>query len=213
MRIIKLHRKLSKDKKTSLYIKIPILTLSSWLFQGILFMDATERIFKISIDLLIFVPIYLILSHYNIVLGVVFALLLAHTLNWIFNGQIFVLLKNLNLTRTEKNSFTNYIIYIKKLAQDETSIVAVGVSGSITSEELKETSDLDVRIIRRKGILNGFRSCFFVLIQRSKAFFKRFPLDIYVFDSYKKLYDVDKNPVILLDKDDVVVVNMDEVIN
>ena len=202
MRISKLHRKLSKDNKISSYIRIPILTASSWLFQGILFMDVTERIFKIFIDLLIFVPIYLILSYYNVTGSIVYALLFAHTINWIFNGQIFVLLKNLKLTRTEKNNFVSYVKYIKKIAEDETSIVAVAVSGSITSERLKESSDLDVRIIRRKGIINGLRSCFFVLIQRSKSFFKRFPLDIYVFDDYKKLYDVDKNPVILLDKDE-----------
>lgn len=200
MKISKIHSKISKNKETPLYFKMPILTVSSWLFQGILFMDVTEKIFKILVEILFFIPFYLIFSYYNIWGSIILALICSHTLNWIFNGQIFVMLKNLELVNTEKKSFDNCLRQITKKAEYENSIRIVAVSGSISDKGLKKTSDLDVRIIRNKGILNGFKSCSFVLRARSQAFFNKFPLDIYVFDSYEKLGVADKNPIIMLDK-------------
>lgn len=197
MDISEFHKRLAKDG-FPLYVKVPILTFSSWLFQGILYMDTTEKLFKILIDILFFMPIYFVLRSYCL-LSVSVAIVLAHTINWIFNGQLFVLLKNLKLTKTKSECFIQYLNELKKRIEKENSILAAAAFGSLSREQLKEISDLDVRIIRKRGVVYGLRACFFVLLERSRAFFNKFPLDIYVLDSFKSLTKLNEQPILLHD--------------
>jgi len=193
-----LYKRLAKKDEFSAYIRVPLLTFSSWIFQGILYMDTTERVFKILFDVSLFFPAYFVFRlHSNALASVFMAFILAHTLNWIFNGQIFVLLKNLRLTKTEAERFTEYLDDLKKRISRERSILATAAFGSLSRSELKETSDLDIRIIRKKGLINGFRACSFVLVERSRAFFNKFPLDIYVSDTIDHLSKLDENPTVI----------------
>jgi len=186
----KVHYILSKGNYP-FYIKAPVLILSSWIFQGILYMDKTEKIFKLSLDI-IFTFIFVAFG-----INVLTSILIAHTLNWIFNGQIFVTCKNLKIIKTPKEKFENYIERLKNRAKDEPSIIWVGVYGSLVRGEFKETSDLDVRIIRKAGIINGLRACIFVMRERTWATFNRFPLDIYVGDSFKFLEKMNEHCITL----------------
>ncbi len=181
MSLSEFHKKIAKEDKYRLYVKMPILTFSSWLFQGILYMDTTEKVFKILLDILFFIPIYFIFRGYGS-LSLFIAIIFTHTINWIFNGQIFVLLKNLRLTKTEPERFIQYLNDLQKRIKKENSILAAAAFGSLSRGQLKETSDLDIRIIRKKGVINGFRACLFVLSERTRALFNKFPLDIYVLD-------------------------------
>lgn len=207
MDINNFHRNLAKGTDYPFFIRFIILTFSSWLFQSILYMDRTEKIFKIFVDLILFLPLFLILNYLinNILLSILLAFILAHTLNWIFNGQIGVLLKNLNLLNTDKEKFFAYMDNVKEKVVNEKSIRAAAAFGSLSRKKLKKTSDLDIRVIRKPGYINGIKSCFFVLKERSKSFFNKFPLDIYVLDSYKMINIHIKNeePVILYDPDKV----------
>lgn len=184
----KVHYILSKEDYP-LYIKAPILILSSWIFQGILYMDKTEKVFKLGLDMIMTI-ILLILG-----VDVLTSILIAHTLNWIFNGQIFVTCKNLKIIKTPKEKFEKYIERLKNKAKDEPSIIWVGVYGSLVRGGFKETSDLDVRIIRKPGIINGLRACIFVMRERTWATFNRFPLDIYVGDGFKFLEKMNDNEI------------------
>ena len=58
-----------------------------WIFQGLLYMDATERWFKIGLDVIMCIPITKILSQWlPRALSWGLGLVLAHTLNFILNG-------------------------------------------------------------------------------------------------------------------------------
>ena len=200
MRFNEIHKGLAKRSDIPIYIRAPIITFSSWLFQGILYMDTTEKIFKVLIDILLFVPSYGICKYlFGIPMNIIIAAILAHTFNWIFNGQIFVLIKNVGFTKIESEIFTEYLDNLKKRISKERSILAEAVFGSLSRGKLKETSDLDVRIIRKKGIINGLRACLFVFLERGGAFFSKFPLDIYVLDSFKLLSRLNEQPIILHD--------------
>lgn len=192
MRISKIHHNVSKGSYP-LYIKVPILILSNWLFQGILYMDKTEKVFKLAIDALF--TVVLVLFGVNIATSII----ISHTLNWIFNGQIFVVFKNLKLIKTPKGKFDAYMERLKRKVKNEPSILWAGVYGSLVRGEFKETSDLDVRLIRKPGFTNGVRACIFVMKERSWATFNRFPLDIYVGDSLEFLGKMSDNeiPIIL----------------
>lgn len=204
MNINDFHRKLAKSDEYPIYIKIPFLTFSSWLFQGIFYMDRTERNFKIFMDLIIFLPLFILFNQYfNTIISIFIAIVASHTINWIFNGQIFVLFKNLKLIKTDANKFNNYIIEIKNRAVTEKGISIVATFGSLSRKELKETSDLDIRIVRKKGEINGLTTSIFILKERTRAFFSRFPLDIYLLDNPKKLEELGEKPIFLYIKDDL----------
>lgn len=201
------HRSLAKGNKYPFVIRLILLTFSSWLFQGILYMDRTEKTFKIILELILFVPFLFVINYLinNVLLSIFIAFILAQTLNWIFNGQIGVLLKNLNLLNTDKEKFFTYMDNVKEKVVNENSIIAAAAFGSLSRKDLKKTSDLDIRIIRKPGYVNGIKACFFVLKERSKAFFNLFPLDIYVLDNVDMMCKHIKNekPVVIYDKDHV----------
>lgn len=203
-KIHEIHKKICKTDCFPIFIKAPVVVLSSWIFQGLLYMDATERFFKILLNALLFFPFYLIFKIYApTILSIVLALVLAHTLNWIFNGKIFVALKHLKVTKTQRKQFIQYLVNLKRKVKKENSILAVATFGSLSRKELKNISDLDVKIIRKPGIVNGFRSCFFVFLEKSKASLSKFPLDIYVLDSANSLLKEGTPPKILYDPNKV----------
>ena len=158
-------------------------------------MDKTEKIFKLTLDMLF----TLILIWFGI--NVVASIIISHTLNWIFNGQIIVVFKNLRLIRIPKEKFDAYIERLRKKVKKEASIVWVGIYGSLARREFKETSDLDVRLIRKPGFINGVRACIFTMKERAWATFNIFPLDIYVGDSFEFLKRMRKNekPIVIKD--------------
>lgn len=203
------HRKLSKEDDYSILIRLPILTLSSWLFQGMLYMDQTEKHFKLLLDVLLFICLYIIinsLSEFSNYIVFLASILIAHTLNWVFNGQIFVLLKNLKLIKNDSYRFFQYVDDLQSRIENEQSIQSAATYGSLSRNSLKETSDLDVRIIRKSGTLNGIKACFFVLLERSRGLISRFPIDIFVLDSTDSLGKLndDEPPIILYNSDNTI---------
>ncbi|MFZ3382337.1 MAG: nucleotidyltransferase domain-containing protein [Candidatus Methanoperedens sp.] len=189
-----------------LKLKIFII-LSNWTFQGMLYADKTERLFRLLLDCLMTIILYAIIN--QLILGgylaLIFAFLIAHTFNWIFNGQFFVLGRYIGIKPDKHNDFIKFIKEFKFRIEQNKSIQLVVVYGSMARKELKESSDLDVRIVRKKGIINAFKSCFFAFSERKKAFFNRFPLDLYVVDSTNHLSKMrlDEVPIIIYDPDNL----------
>jgi len=166
--------------------------ISHWVFQGMLYMDRTERLFKLGLDLIGIVFFATLLREFTgVPLTWMTAFVLAHTINFIFNGQMWVVLKFYGVTRTS-SVFNRYVDGFAKRARAEESIVAAIVYGSLVRREWLPSSDLDVRLLRKPGFANGLRACWFLLTERTRAFFYRFPLDAYVIDrvdSLSKLRD------------------------
>ncbi|MDY6965774.1 MAG: hypothetical protein SVM80_07380 [Halobacteriota archaeon] len=201
------HKEISKGEMYPEYIRVPTLILSNWVFQCILYMDRTERAFKILLDLILAVILYFGFTPYSAPIpALILSISSAHTINWVFNGQIFVLLKNLRLTEIEQEYFISYADGLQRRINGKKSILFAAIFGSLSRDELRKSSDLDVRIIRRQGVVNGFRSCLFALMERSQAFLLRFPLDIYVLDDLQSLSKLreDEVPVVLYDPEKLV---------
>lgn len=199
MNFSQFHNDLVKTEKYPFWIKLLLLTVSSWLFQGILYMDLTEKCFKILVDMIIFLICFFVLKFYlTPILALLISIICAHTFNWIFNGQIFVLLKNLKLIQTDVNHFFSYLNNFKERIENEDSLSISFTIGSVSRDEIKESSDLDIRVIRKKGFINGIKACCFIMLERTKALFNKFPLDIYVGDSLKFLEKVEKNELTVI---------------
>ncbi len=156
-------------------------------------MDRTERVFKLAIDLFLTMLLWLVLGTFIdgfVALGVGFVL--AHSLNFVLNAQVYVVLHNLGATKHNRNSVMAYSKVLQERIRAEKSIQAAAVFGSLSASRPSATPDLDLRLVRRSGIVNGIRACSFAQRERSRAFIKQFPLDVYVLDGTRSLAKLSK---------------------
>ena len=177
--------------------------LSNWTFQGMLYADKTERLFRLLLDGIMTLMLYAILINFisSSYIALIFAFLIAHTFNWIFNGQLFVLGRYIGIKPNKHKDFEEYLKGLKYRAERDKSIQSVAAYGSMSRRKLTESSDLDVRIIRIKGFKNGFKACLFGLVERIRALCNKFPLDMYILDNKDKLAHIrkDESPIIVYD--------------
>lgn len=178
--------------------------ISYWVFQGVLYMENAERLFKAFFECTFFAAYFLLwsLTGVTIYTRVVLAFCLSHTTNCIFNGNFFVLGRYLGFTRSEARTFIEYPRDIRERLVRKKSINAVAFFGSLSRGRFSSSSDLDMRIIPRQGIANGFIACFWAFIERTKALFHRYPLDLYVISTPASLKKINRNeyPIVLFDR-------------
>jgi len=172
------HTKLVKETKSTW--RIPLIIASNWLFQGMTGMDRTEFVFRYVVETLLGCCIF------AVTFEIIPTFFIAHTLNWIFFGQIPVLIKNIGYGGADKTAVKDYAYQLKYRASREKSIKKTIVIGSMARSELSNTSDLDVWLMRKSGIVNGILACKFAAKERIKAFVANFPLDIHVLDNPRK---------------------------
>jgi predicted nucleotidyltransferase len=192
------------DKKIFQFLLYSRVTAMSmhWAFQNMLNMDLTELSFKLFIDIFLTATFSLLLSNWlPPVVAIILGFLIAHTLNFLFNGQIFVVLKHFGDITHEFSEYDQYIESIKRRLQEEPSIRWAAIYGSMSRGELKTTSDLDIRLIRYPGFVNGLRACWFILKERSRAHLERFPVDFLLLDSPRLLKRLrpDEPPLVIHD--------------
>jgi len=185
----------------------------NWLFHGLLYMDRTERAFYVLLEGLLFLPIFFAFSAIaNLSWRLLSALIVGHTLHWLFNGHLYVVLREFGLSRVEKGHFARYAWGLRGRIAREKSMLAGAIFGSLSRGELESSSDLDVRFIRRLGFSNGLRACAFTFLERSRALLDRFPLDVYVLDTLGPVLRmrVDESPIILYDPENVLARTFDQ---
>lgn len=181
-------------------LRSPIVALGvHWVFQGILYMDRTERLFKIGVELVIasILFFFALIAGFKLIWAVVVSFLLAHTINWLVNSQIWVVMKHFKMVRHTRDEFDRYIGSLKRRIGKEPSITWGAAFGSLARGEWNEYSDLDVRLVHKPGLQNSVRACWFVMKERSRAFAQRFPLDIYLLDDFSRSLELrpDEYPV------------------
>lgn len=194
----KLYKKILDINYLPKYVNILVIVLINWTFQSLLYMDKTEKAFKLTLDLILFVIFFIILKQFMaIYAALLISLIIAHTINWIINGHIYALLKTFGVVKTKPDVFIQYLDNLKEKSSKENSILLVATFGSLSREELNENSDLDVRIVRKKGNINGLKTCIFTLMERSWAFFNKFPLDLYLLDNFEEISKLKEDPVLV----------------
>jgi len=174
--------------------------LSNWLFQGMRFMNRYEIMIKILLDTIL---LLIILQFIELtILNFLFSVLLAHTINWVVNGHFFVLMRYVRPFPKRESDFEIFIEKFKSIAMKFECVDSVAIYGSYCRQCLNENSDLDVRVVVKKGIVAGFCGALFCMFSRFRALLSTFPLDVFccVEDAgLEKLRD-DEIPVILFDR-------------
>jgi hypothetical protein len=179
----------------------PIVAVAThWAFQSLLYMDPTERLFKLTLDAMLTLAGSTLLSAWlprQIAWPTAF--IVAHTLNFLFNGHLWGVLKHYGLVSYTPEVFRIYVKALGRRAQLEPAIQYVVICGSLSRQQWSASSDLDARIIRNPGFINGLRACWFLLRERSRALVARFPLDVYVLDDEVRLQQLNvEEPLIEL---------------
>jgi len=183
-----------------------LLLLSNWLFQGIPNADKTEKAYKTLFTLFFWgILFWIFYSSGNIAIEkvLIISFLIAHTFNWLVNGNIsIILIHRLLLVKLSKQDL---FLYIEKLQQKTVSknwILYAASFGSICRGDLKDSSDIDISIVRKPGFKNALKSIWFALKEKKAADFNGIPLEIYISDTPENSihrFAAEQNPVVIYD--------------
>lgn len=172
---------------------------SHWLIQGMAYMDSTERMFKLALDavlVLALTPLLLMVGLPAVAAAAV-AFVLAHSLNFLFNGHLRGALKWHGIGGVSRARVEAELVQIARRLTSTPAIKEAFVFGSLSRGELHDGSDLDIRVIREPGLRAGLAACTAVLLERTRSLTSGVPLDIYVWDSTAHLERMrsDERPV------------------
>ena len=81
-------------------------------------------------------------------------------------------------------------------------ILYVASFGSICNGNLKDSSDVDISIVRKSGFRNALKSIWFSVQEKKYADFNKIPLELYISDSPENSmnrFKVEPNPVVVFD--------------
>ncbi len=177
-----------------------------WAHQGFFYLDRTQRIGRVVLEI---VPTAILAGLIGAVAGISLShiwlwcasLFLAHTLNWILNGNWWagMLFAFPHLRNRGDRATCAYLNGMADRLRRDRAISGAMVFGSVARGKWHERSDVDVRLLRRPGVWNGVTGVLVLLRERWIALWSRQPLDIYLVDGipFLKRMRADEPPVFL----------------
>ena len=149
-------------------------------------MSLGEKIYKLFVT--VFFSFLVFIFYHNFYVS----FLIGHSLNYVLNGQFFVVYRYLGSGRTmSRKKLENFLSLINKNI-DIYEPKDILFTGSFCRGKMSKTSDLDIRIYHEKGILNSLKAYFFASKLRFKGLFLKFPIDIFCFSELTFLDKLDK---------------------
>jgi hypothetical protein len=181
-----------------------------WAHQGFFYLDRTQRIGRVVFEI---VPTAILAGLIGGIGGIPLSnvwlwcagLFLAHTLNWVLNGNWWagMLFAFPRLRNRGERATCVYLNDMADRLRRDRAISGAMIFGSVSRGQWHERSDLDMRLLRRPGVWNGVAGVLILLRERWIALWSRQPLDIYLADGipFLKRMRADEPPI-FLKKDD-----------
>ena len=173
--------------------------ISNVVFQGLMYMSLGEKIYKLSIT-------FMLALWVNMIAGNIFySLVVGHVLNYIINGQFYVVYRYLSSNKIlTRKDLDRYILLIENLIS-LLKPLDVLVIGSFCRGKMRGTSDLDIRIYHGKGVLLSLKAYILATMLRFMGLLMRFPIDVFCFSNMSFLDKIrrDEIPVNFLQNIDV----------
>jgi predicted nucleotidyltransferase len=183
-----------------------ILVITNWCFQGILHADRTEKLYKILFSVFGSILTGIFLNSFfkiDIYALISLSFFLGHTLNWIVNCNFSgLIIHRLMISSVTKGQLFDYLYVLEDKLKGKKWVLYCGSFGSICRGKLKDSSDIDISIVRRPGLRNAMASIMFSVKEKKFADFKKIPLEIYISDSPEnsiKRFKGENNPVVISD--------------
>lgn len=174
-----------------------VVFFSNVVFQGIRYMSNGEKFYKIIVTVLFSLPFYFLFNNIYI------SLTIGHLLNYIFNGQFYVVFRYLSSKRTMSYesliSYTEVIIKLNKIFSPKDILII----GSFARGKMSKSSDLDIRLYHDSSFFNSLKAYLMATLLRSYGLIMKFPIDIFCFSDLGFLDKINKNeiPVNFLNND------------
>jgi predicted nucleotidyltransferase len=171
----------------------PVVILRYWLHQSNFYLSRIELLHRWLLEIMVFAPLFTWFSTSRSALAAaVLAFLISHTASAVLNGHLWAMLCHdlfwVSLY-TQRRPFFDYIDRMRiRLAAEKPHYMAGAVFfGSLARGQFRTTSDMDIRFIAQNGVWNGLRTAHLVFLERLRALFTGFPLDIYMFQSEEEI--------------------------
>jgi len=159
-----------------------LIYVSNFIFQSMGYMWKIEVLFRVAIQIALIVSLIVIGFHPFV------ALIVSHTMLYLFYSNIFALEKWTTATTkpikdTEIRTFFAKLNKIERLAKRYSRCFDIVIVGSLARDPniiFKKKIDLDLRIVPRHKVLCVMKSLAFAMYLRLWALVNKFPLDLYV---------------------------------
>lgn len=186
-----------------------IVTIKQWIHQGFTYLDHTERFYRVVWELVpaaLFLWLFKDIANMSWTWSVVLAFVISHTINWIFNYNFWTCIDfTFPSVKNPGNDATiQYLAEVQERMNKSDIVTGCLLYGSMSRHVWHDKSDLDMRIIGKPGLLNGFKIYLLVCRERLIAVKKKRPLDLYMADSVdflNKMRD-DEFPIVLKANDE-----------
>lgn len=186
-----------------------IVTIKQWIHQGFTYLDHTERFYRVVWELVpaaLFLWLFKDIANMSWTWSVVLAFVISHTINWIFNYNFWTCIDfTFPSVKNPGNDATiQYLAEVQERMNKSDIVIGCLLYGSMSRHVWHDKSDLDMRIIGKPGLLNGFKIYLLVCRERLIAVKKKHPLDLYMADSVdflNKMRD-DEFPIVLKANDE-----------
>jgi hypothetical protein len=184
----------------------PGVIISNWTCQGMPYMNRYERLYRVTIEIIVIAILSWAVANLMDYYKALFAsILVVHTLFWSFNGHFYVLMRYLKERKHDPMRFIAYIEGINERLQGKSFLRGAVAFGSLSKDKFSGSSDFDMRFLRKQGLINSLRAFNYCALERARAFFQHFPLDIYVFDleEIPRKIKGDEPPIIIWDPEGI----------
>lgn len=148
--------------------------LSAWILQGVRITNWREVMIRYAIDIVLIGIIISIGVHWLL------AFMIAHSINFTLNGQLFAMYTHMGATGVTAEKFLRNTIKLSKMIEKKKFIRASIAYGSLSRGCYKRTSDIDIRLIPAEG--GWWRTALYAVWLRVWAFCVHYPLDMYCYD-------------------------------
>lgn len=188
------------------WINIP----RNWAHQALSYMDAGELSFRLVMQAaetsLVWLVLDALLPQASVYITAAVAIVLVHTWNWITNGLFWAVmlftfpgLRNPGAAKT-----VEYLNAVRARMAATGCISGVAIYGSVTRAKWHDRSDIDIRLLRRKGLANLVCAALMTMRERWRALLAGQPMDLYLADDIDFLNKMrsDEIPLLLLARDE-----------
>lgn len=151
-----------------------VIVFTYWLFQSCRYSNRFETFFKVTFTIIVAIPLVFFVHP-------LVALVLAHTGNALFNGHVPAMLVHMGVGASKPGRFLSYIEKMRNRLMNNTNLEYIYSYGSLSRGNYKPTSDIDIRIVPKKG--KWFQCLLLLVKERTYALFCWFPLDVYAFNT------------------------------
>ncbi len=166
-----------------------VVLASNLVFQGMRYMTWGERAYKLSITLLFGFIINLLIHN------IMISLVIGHLLNYILNGQFYVVFRYLSSKQVMSKEDLEEFIGLMKKEIETFHPLDVLVIGSFCRGKMSKTSDLDIRIYHKPDFLSSLKAYIMATRLRFYGLLYKFPIDVYCFSDLTFLDKISKSEI------------------